>query len=86
MSRLNKARYRAVKIQPQWVVTPGKQTNNPRGLRGINYATVAHLKYEIFVLYIKIYYCPIFPTFGPTDNNNTVRNEISSTLKRNILI
>jgi hypothetical protein len=21
-------RYRAVKIQPQWVVTPGKQTNN----------------------------------------------------------
>jgi hypothetical protein len=22
-----KARYRAVKIQPQWVVTPGKQTN-----------------------------------------------------------
>jgi hypothetical protein len=23
-----KARYRAVKIQPQWVVTPGKQTNN----------------------------------------------------------
>jgi hypothetical protein len=25
--RLNKARYRAVKIQPQWVVTPGKQTN-----------------------------------------------------------
>jgi hypothetical protein len=24
-----KARYRAVKIQPQWVVTPGKQTNKP---------------------------------------------------------
>jgi hypothetical protein len=24
-----KARYRAVKIQPQWVVTAGKQTNNP---------------------------------------------------------
>ena len=23
-----KARYRAVKIQPQWFVTPGKQTNN----------------------------------------------------------
>ena len=23
-----KARNRAVKIQPQWVVTPGKQTNN----------------------------------------------------------
>jgi hypothetical protein len=23
-----KARYRAVKIQPQWVVTPEKQTNN----------------------------------------------------------
>jgi hypothetical protein len=23
-----KACYRAVKIQPQWVVTPGKQTNN----------------------------------------------------------
>jgi hypothetical protein len=23
-----KARYRAVKIKPQWVVTPGKQTNN----------------------------------------------------------
>ena len=23
-----KARYRAVKIQPQWVVTPGKQTAN----------------------------------------------------------
>ena len=23
-----KARYRAVKIQPQWVVTPGKQINN----------------------------------------------------------
>jgi hypothetical protein len=23
-----KVRYRAVKIQPQWVVTPGKQTNN----------------------------------------------------------
>ena len=23
-----KARYRAVKIQPQWVVTPGKQTDN----------------------------------------------------------
>jgi uncharacterized membrane protein len=23
-----KARYRAVKIHPQWVVTPGKQTNN----------------------------------------------------------
>jgi hypothetical protein len=23
-----KARYWAVKIQPQWVVTPGKQTNN----------------------------------------------------------
>jgi hypothetical protein len=23
-----KARYRAVKIQPQWVVTPGKQTCN----------------------------------------------------------
>jgi hypothetical protein len=23
-----KARYRAVKIQPQWVETPGKQTNN----------------------------------------------------------
>jgi hypothetical protein len=22
-----KVRYRAVKIQPQWVVTPGKQTN-----------------------------------------------------------
>jgi len=22
-----KARYRAVKIQPQWVVTPGKQIN-----------------------------------------------------------
>jgi hypothetical protein len=22
-----KARYRAMKIQPQWVVTPGKQTN-----------------------------------------------------------
>jgi acyl-coenzyme A synthetase/AMP-(fatty) acid ligase len=22
-----KARYRAVKMQPQWVVTPGKQTN-----------------------------------------------------------
>jgi hypothetical protein len=22
-----KARYRAVKIKPQWVVTPGKQTN-----------------------------------------------------------
>jgi hypothetical protein len=22
-----KARYRAVKIQPQWVVKPGKQTN-----------------------------------------------------------
>jgi hypothetical protein len=33
-----KARYWAVKIQPQWVVTTGKQTNNilitdqPRGL------------------------------------------------------
>jgi hypothetical protein len=27
-----KARYRAVKIQPQWVVTPGKQTNNGRPL------------------------------------------------------
>jgi len=24
-----KAHYRAVKIQPKWVVTPGKQTNNP---------------------------------------------------------
>jgi len=23
-----KARYRAVKIQPQWVVTPGKQQHN----------------------------------------------------------
>jgi len=23
-----KARYRAVEIQPQWVVTPGEQTNN----------------------------------------------------------
>ena len=23
-----KTRYRAVKIQPQWVVTPGKQTTN----------------------------------------------------------
>jgi len=23
-----KARYRAVKIQPQWVVTPGKQTKH----------------------------------------------------------
>jgi hypothetical protein len=23
-----KARYRAVKIQPQWVVTPGKQTSH----------------------------------------------------------
>ena len=26
-----KARYRAVKIQPQWVVTPGKQTAWPVG-------------------------------------------------------
>ena len=26
-----KARYRAVKIQPKWVVTPGKQTNNNKG-------------------------------------------------------
>jgi hypothetical protein len=26
-----KARYRAVKIQPQWVVTPGKQTNKQGG-------------------------------------------------------
>jgi hypothetical protein len=25
-----KARYRAVKIHPQWVVTPGKQTNKPK--------------------------------------------------------
>jgi hypothetical protein len=24
-----KDRYRAVKIQPKWVVTPGKQTNKP---------------------------------------------------------
>jgi hypothetical protein len=30
----DKARYRAVKIQPQWVVTPGKQTNSrTRGVR-----------------------------------------------------
>jgi hypothetical protein len=27
-TRRLKARYRAVKIQPQWVVTAGKQTNN----------------------------------------------------------
>jgi len=26
-----KARYQAVKIQPQWVVTPGKQTNKQTG-------------------------------------------------------
>jgi hypothetical protein len=26
-TRRLKARYRAVKIQPQWVLTPGKQTN-----------------------------------------------------------
>jgi hypothetical protein len=26
-TRMSKARYRSVKIQPQWVVTPGKQTN-----------------------------------------------------------
>jgi hypothetical protein len=28
LSRNAEARYRAVKIQPQWVVTPGKQTNS----------------------------------------------------------
>ena len=28
-TRRLKARYRAVKIQPHWVVTPGKQTNFP---------------------------------------------------------
>jgi hypothetical protein len=27
-----KARYRAVKIQPQWVVTPGKQTKKQQSL------------------------------------------------------
>jgi hypothetical protein len=29
-TRRLKARYRAVKIQPQWVVTPGKQTNKQK--------------------------------------------------------
>ena len=28
ISEKPKARYRAVKLQPQWVATPGKQTNN----------------------------------------------------------
>jgi hypothetical protein len=32
-----KARYRAVKIQPQWVVTPGKQTNKQRNKHSIKY-------------------------------------------------
>jgi len=31
-----KARYRAVKIQPQWVVTLGKQTNNLQSVRCIS--------------------------------------------------
>jgi hypothetical protein len=32
-----KARYRAVKIRPQWVVTPGKQINNIRRRRMITF-------------------------------------------------
>jgi len=32
-----KARYRAVKIQPQWVVTPGKQTNKQTNISPQSY-------------------------------------------------
>ena len=30
-----KARYRAVKIQPQWVVTTGKQQQQQQDIRGL---------------------------------------------------
>jgi hypothetical protein len=44
-----KARYWAVKIQPQWVVTPGKQTNN---IWLINSAFVGQKNFEerMFIL------------------------------------
>jgi hypothetical protein len=32
-----KARYGAVKVQPQWVVTPGKQTNKQPKLPSISH-------------------------------------------------
>ena len=35
-----KARYRAVKIQPQWVVTPGKQTTNNLTLNFVVYSLI----------------------------------------------
>jgi hypothetical protein len=33
-----KVRYRAVKIQPQWGVTPGKQTNKETCFRNISHS------------------------------------------------
>jgi hypothetical protein len=41
-----KARYRAVKIQPQWVVTPGKQTTN--------ISLLSMLKTHLFILLTKL--------------------------------
>jgi hypothetical protein len=42
-----KARYQAVKIQPQWVVTPGKQTNKQTNkLFRKTRAYIAHLRQE----------------------------------------
>jgi hypothetical protein len=42
-----KARYRAVEIQPQWVVTPGKQTNNKQ-----SFSVVIDRKYDcVFVCF-----------------------------------
>jgi hypothetical protein len=36
-----KARYWAVTIQPQWVVTPGKQTNKGKG-KGKGHPIIGH--------------------------------------------
>jgi len=44
-----KARYRAVKIQPQWVVTPGKQTTT-------------NILYYIILYYIILYRATYFAT------------------------
>jgi hypothetical protein len=51
-----KARYRAVKIQPQWVVTPGKQTNHRCKI-------VKLVVQQLSINWVKPYTCSTSPKF-----------------------
>jgi hypothetical protein len=69
-----KARYRAVKIQPQWVVTPGKQTN--KQTNKLTFTNGLIIKVHIFIRSDQNVTCAAYIRWGKSCTSSSI-DEIS---------